>query len=44
MGKRPGTITLSIGKPIEPETTDPTRLMHAVEQWIEDEVRRLGKP
>ena len=44
MGKRPGTITLSIGKPIEPETTDPARLMHAVEQWIEDEVRRLGKP
>jgi 1-acyl-sn-glycerol-3-phosphate acyltransferase len=44
MGKRPGTITLSIGKPIDPGTMDPARLMQTVERWIEAEVARLGKP
>ena len=42
MGKRPGTVTLSIGKPIAPGTMDPSKLMQAVEAWIEDEVERLG--
>jgi 1-acyl-sn-glycerol-3-phosphate acyltransferase len=44
MGKRPGTITLSIGKPIDPGTMDPARLMQTVERWIEAEVVRLGAP
>jgi len=44
MGKRPGTITLSIGKPIDPGTMDPARLMQTVERWIEAEVARLGEP
>jgi 1-acyl-sn-glycerol-3-phosphate acyltransferase len=44
MGKRPGTITLSIGKPIRPETGDPAVLMRAVETWIEGEVERMGRP
>jgi 1-acyl-sn-glycerol-3-phosphate acyltransferase len=44
MGKRPGTITLSIGPPIEPGTMDAAQLMHAVEAWIEGEVARIGAP
>jgi 1-acyl-sn-glycerol-3-phosphate acyltransferase len=44
MGKRPGTITLSIGKPIDPGTMDPARLMQTVERWVEAEVARLGEP
>lgn len=44
MGKRPGTITLSIGKPIAADGRDPAQLMQAVETWIENEVARLGKP
>jgi 1-acyl-sn-glycerol-3-phosphate acyltransferase len=44
LGKRPGTITLSIGKPIEPGARDASELMQAVETWIEDEVARLGRP
>ncbi|MDQ2916410.1 MAG: lysophospholipid acyltransferase family protein [Casimicrobiaceae bacterium] len=42
MGKRPGTITLSIGTPIASGTMDPTQLMNAVEAWTEGEVARLG--
>jgi 1-acyl-sn-glycerol-3-phosphate acyltransferase len=44
MGKRPGTITLSIGPPIEPGAMDAAQLMHAVEAWIEGEVARIGAP
>lgn len=44
MGKRPGTITLSIGKPIAADGRDPAQLMQAVETWIENEVTRLGDP
>jgi 1-acyl-sn-glycerol-3-phosphate acyltransferase len=44
LGKRPGTITLSIGKPIEPGTMDAAALMRAVESWIEGEVARIGSP
>ncbi len=40
--KRPGTVTVSIGKPITLDTKDPARLMQAVETWIEDEVARIG--
>jgi 1-acyl-sn-glycerol-3-phosphate acyltransferase len=44
LGKRPGTITVSIGKPIDPGTMDPARLMQTVERWVEAEVARLGEP
>jgi 1-acyl-sn-glycerol-3-phosphate acyltransferase len=44
LGKRPGTITLSIGKPIPPDGMDPGQLMQAVETWIENEVVRIGDP
>ena len=42
MGKRPGTVTMSIGKPIPTAGRSPAELMLAVETWIEDEVARLG--
>ena len=43
-GKRAGTVTLSIGKPIAPTGKDPAQLTREVEQWIEAEVARLGDP
>jgi len=43
-GKRPGTVTISFGPPISPDGKDPQRLTAEAEQWIEDEVARLGKP
>ena len=43
-GKVPGTITISIGKPIPPATRDAQTLMQEVETWIETEVARLGRP
>jgi 1-acyl-sn-glycerol-3-phosphate acyltransferase len=42
MGKRPGTITMSIGRPISAEGRTPVEFMQAVEDWIEEEVARLG--
>jgi len=44
MGKRPGTVTLSVGKPIAPGSMTAAELMLAVETWIEGEVQRLGSP
>jgi 1-acyl-sn-glycerol-3-phosphate acyltransferase len=44
MGKRAGTVTLSIGKPIAPASMTAAELMLAVETWIESEVQRLGSP
>jgi len=44
LGKCPGTITVSIGPPIEPGGRDMQRLMNEVESWIENEVARLGNP
>jgi 1-acyl-sn-glycerol-3-phosphate acyltransferase len=43
-GKRPGTITMTIGAPIAAAGRDPAALMQAVEAWIEGEVARLGAP
>jgi 1-acyl-sn-glycerol-3-phosphate acyltransferase len=43
-GKRPGTVTISFGSPIRPADKDPQQLTAEVEQWIEGEVARLGKP
>jgi 1-acyl-sn-glycerol-3-phosphate acyltransferase len=44
LGKRPGTITVSIGPAIRPEGKDMQRLISEVETWIENEVARLGNP
>jgi 1-acyl-sn-glycerol-3-phosphate acyltransferase len=43
-GKRPGTVTLSIGPAIAPAGRDPLALTQEVEAWIEGEVARLGRP
>jgi len=43
-GKRPGTVTISFGKPITPGGKTAQALTNEVEAWIEDEVARLGKP
>jgi 1-acyl-sn-glycerol-3-phosphate acyltransferase len=43
-GKRPGTISMTIGPPISPTGKDPARLTQEVESWIETEVARLGVP
>ncbi len=44
LGKTPGTITMSIGKPIATAGREMPALTSAVETWIEDEVARLGDP
>jgi 1-acyl-sn-glycerol-3-phosphate acyltransferase len=38
---RPGTIDISIGRPIDPAGRRPDELMREVEAWIEAEMRRL---
>ena len=38
---RPGTIDISIGRPINPQGRRPDDLMREVEAWIESEMRRL---
>lgn len=38
---RPGTVDVSIGKPIASEGRTPDELMREVEQWVEAEMRRL---
>jgi 1-acyl-sn-glycerol-3-phosphate acyltransferase len=40
--KRPGLITVSIGKPISPENHTPDSLMQEVENWIESEMRVIS--
>ena len=44
LGKRPGVITVSIGRPVSPKDKDVQQLMTEVETWIENEVARLGNP
>ena len=44
LGKRPGTITISFGKPIAPDGKSAQVLTGEVEGWIESEVARLGVP
>jgi 1-acyl-sn-glycerol-3-phosphate acyltransferase len=41
--KRPGTITVSIGEPIESAGLKPDELNHQVEQWIEQEMPHLSQ-
>ena len=43
-GKRPGTVTISFGKPIAPGGKTAQELTSEVEEWIEGEVARLGVP
>jgi len=43
-GKRPGTLTASIGPPIPSAGKDMQTLTSEVETWIENEVARLGDP
>jgi 1-acyl-sn-glycerol-3-phosphate acyltransferase len=42
--KLPGTITVSIGAPIDPTGMDPGDLNASVESWIEAEVARIDTP
>lgn len=42
--KKPGVITVSIGKPIAPEGLTATELMQQVENWIESEMRVISSP
>ena len=42
--KRPGTITVSIGKPIDPAGMKADELNAKVETWIEQEMERISKP
>ena len=44
LGKCPGTVTVSIGRPIRPEGKNMQELISEVETWIEGEVARLGNP
>jgi 1-acyl-sn-glycerol-3-phosphate acyltransferase len=39
--KRPGLVTISIGKPIETTGRNPNQLNKEVERWIESEMRRI---
>ncbi|MCK5714867.1 MAG: 1-acyl-sn-glycerol-3-phosphate acyltransferase [Nitrosomonadaceae bacterium] len=41
--KRPGTITVSIGTPIDPAGMEASELNARVESWIELEVARIGE-
>jgi 1-acyl-sn-glycerol-3-phosphate acyltransferase len=40
--KKPGMITVSIGKPIAPDGMSPAELMQKVEDWIEAEMRVIS--
>ena len=40
--KKPGLITVSIGKPIEPAGRDPEDLNAEVKAWIESEMRLIS--
>jgi 1-acyl-sn-glycerol-3-phosphate acyltransferase len=42
--KKPGMITVSIGKPISPEGLTSAELMQQVENWIESEMRVISSP
>lgn len=40
--KKPGLVTVSIGKPISPDGLNPVELMQQVENWIESEMRVIS--
>lgn len=41
--KKPGTITVSIGKPINPSGMEPNALNAQVENWIESEMAQISR-
>lgn len=41
--KKPGTITVSIGQPIDPSGMEPNALNTQVENWIESEMTRISQ-
>jgi 1-acyl-sn-glycerol-3-phosphate acyltransferase len=41
-GKRPGLVTMTIGKPMSPAGRDVPTFAQEIETWIENEVARLG--
>ena len=43
-GKRPGTISMTIGAPISPNGKEAAQITQEVETWIETEVARLSVP
>lgn len=43
-GRRPGTVSMTIGAPIPSTGKDAATLTHEIEAWIEGEVARLGDP
>jgi 1-acyl-sn-glycerol-3-phosphate acyltransferase len=40
--KKPGLVTVSVGKPIAPDGLTPIELMQKVEKWIESEMRVIS--
>lgn len=42
--KRPGTVTVVIGKPIETVNRTPEDVMNEAKNWIEETVKRIGVP
>ncbi|MFI4939431.1 MAG: lysophospholipid acyltransferase family protein [Burkholderiales bacterium] len=40
--RKPGLVTVSIGKPIAPDGQNPVELMQLVENWIESEMRVIS--
>lgn len=42
--KQPGTITLSIGQPIQTEGLEAKQIIEKVENWIENEVKKIETP
>jgi len=42
--KKPGVVTVSIGKPIAPQGKTSVELMQEVENWIESEMRIISSP
>ncbi len=40
--KKPGLVTVSVGKPISPDGLTPIELMQKVENWIESEMRVIS--
>jgi 1-acyl-sn-glycerol-3-phosphate acyltransferase len=44
LGKRPGTITVSIGKPLPPGECELPALSQRIEALIEEDVARMGPP
>lgn len=42
--KKPGLITVSIGKPISPQGLNSAELLQQVENWIESEMRVISSP